>query len=796
MVSMSQALRSLVRRPAFSLASIFTLAFGIAITAAAFAVVDAVLLKPLPYPAADRLVSVMEASPTARQRVSLVAPGRLVDWNRSTSAFEAISGSYTENVTDTSGAQPERLQARRVVPRYFDVYETRPILGRTFTADEEREDGPAAAIISEGLWTRRFGRARDTIGQRLRIAGAGVVIVGVMPRTFAAPTVDVWIPARLSAHLLQVRQARFLTGVGRMRPGVTVAQARADLDAIQATLGKIYPATDARWSTEVTSLKDARVGTARRPLALVFAAVGLLFLVAAANAAGLMLVQLRRRAGELAIRSAIGASRRQVIGAVLREVLLLALAGAVLGITGATALVRVAAAEFTSIPRITEAAVDLRVAAFVALLTGATAILFGVLPAWAATRAWSAALIGNTRITGGSHRLQRTLVAAQVALGILLAGGAGVLVRSYAALSHADPGFDARNVLTFHAAARWDEDRDRVAQFQKALLSDVQRLPQVRAAGFANFLPSTGATLRYQFLVDGLRGTNPDGSVNAGERTVTSGYLPALHVPLVAGQWCGDPQLIGGHPTKAEAMVNRRFVDAYTGGENLIGRHFTMGQADPTPRTIVGIVGDAAEDAPDAPASPYVYVCLPFGAWPDPEYVVRVAANPAALAPAIRAIVQRLDPARPVFALRPLEAVMAETLDQPRLNAASLSAFAGAALALVAVGLYALLTLSVTERRRELGVRLALGATATRLMQTVFVEAARLVAIGLTTGLVLLAVSGRFLQSIVFGVTPHDPIAVVSGVAVLLIVTLAAAAVPLRRAAKIDPIEALRDAKI
>jgi putative ABC transport system permease protein len=791
MAPMSQALRSLVRRPAFSLATVFTIAFGIAITAAAFAVVDAVLLKPLPYPAADRLVSVMEASPTARQRISLIAPARLIDWNRSTTTFDVISGSYAENVTDTSGTEPERLQGRRVMPRYFDVFGTRPVIGRTFTSDEEREDGPAAAIISEGLWTRRFGRSPGAVGQRLQIAGVGFTVVGVMPASFAAPSIDVWIPARLSAGLLQVRQARFLSGVGRMRPGVSVTQARADLDAVQAALARTYPATDAGWSSEVTPLKELRVGDERRPLALVFAAVALLFLVAAANAAGLMLVQLRRRAGELAIRSAIGASRRQVLGAVLREVAIIAIAAAVLGIAAAIALVRVAAAEFTSIPRITEAVVDMRVAGFVAVLTGATAVLFGVLPAWTATRARTAALIGNARVAGGSHRLQRTLVAAQVALGVLLAGGAGVLVRSYAALSHADTGFDSSGVLTFHVAARWDEDRTRVAQFQQALLSELGRLSQVRSTGFANFLPSTGATLRYQVVVSGLRGTNPDGSMNAGERTITPGYLAALRVPLVAGRWCDDPGVVG-HATRAEALVNRRFVDTYAAGANLVGRQLTMGQADPTVRTIVGIVGDAAEDAPDVPPSPYVYMCLPLGAWPDPEYVVRVAGNPSSIASTVREMVRRLDPARPVFALRPLDAVMAETLDQPRLNAASLSAFAGAALALVAVGLYALLTLSVTERRRELGVRLALGATGAGLMRTVLVEAARLVAFGLAAGLLLLAISGRFLQAIVFGVTPHDPIALAAGVAILLLVTLAAAAVPLRRAASVDPIEALR----
>lgn len=791
MAPWSQAFRSLVRRPAFSVAAVLTLAFGIAITAAAFAVVDAVLLEPLPYPNADQLVSVMEASPTARQRVSLVAPARLLDWNRASTTFEVISGSYAENVTDTSGAEPERLDARRVTPRYFDVFQAMPLLGRAFTPDEERADGPPAAIISEGFWTRRFGRAATAIGQGLQISGVAFTIVGVMPRSFAVPTLDVWLPARLSTGLLQVRQARFLSGVGRMRPGVTLAQARADLGAVQATLAKTYPATDAGWSVDISSLKDVRVGAEWRPLTFVFAAVVLLFFAAVANAAGLMLVQLRRRAAELAIRSAIGASRVQVIGAVLREVALLAFAGAALGIAAAAVLVRAAASAFAWIPRMAEAGLDLRAASFVALLTGVTVIVFGVVPAWSATRLRTAALTGSGRIAGGSRRLQRALVGAQVALGVTLAGSAGVLVRSYAALSHADAGFATSGVLTFHVAARWDEDRTRVARFQQALLSELARLPRVRASGFANFLPSTGATLRYQVIVSGLRGTNQDGSTTVGERTVTSGYLATLHVPLLAGRWCEEPE-IGGHTTRAEAMVNRSFADTYAGGASLIGRQFTMGQADPTPRTIVGVVGDVVEDAPGVPASPYVYVCLPLGAWPDPEYVVRTAGDPAAVASAVREVVHRLDPSRPVFGLRTLDGVMAATLDQPRLDAASLSGFAAAALALVAIGLYALLALSVAERRRELGVRLALGADAGQLVRTVSGEAVRLVALGAGAGLVLLALSERFLRSMVYGVTPHDPIALAAGIAVLMAVALIAAAIPLRRAARTDPIEALR----
>jgi predicted permease len=791
MAALSQSWRAVWRRPAFAATTILTLAAGIGVTAAAFAVLDAVVLKPLPYPSPDRLVSVMEASPSKRERISLIAPARLVDWNRLSRSFEVISGSYADNVTDTSGSAPERLAARRVMPRLFDVFGARPALGRTFAPNEEIDGGPSVVVISDGFWSRRFARSPSAIGARLTLGGIHYSVVGIMPPSFWQPGVDVWIPAQLSAWLLGQRDARFLGGIGRIRPGVTVEQARAELASVQRSLGATYPATDAGWTVEVTPLKEALVGKQRQPIGLVFGAVALLFVIALANTAGLMLVQLRRRSAELAVRVAIGASRRQVIGAVLREVALLAVIGAAAGLALAVVLVRLAVATLTTIPRITEAAIDARVAAFTALIAVAAVLAFGALPALFATRRGTALLGAPSRVAGGGHRLQGVLVASQVALGVLLAGGAGVLVRSYAALASADSGFVTSGVLTFHVAATWGDDRAQIGQLQERLLADLGNLPQVRSAGFTNFLPSTGATLRYQVTVEGLRGTDANGTMSIGERTVTSGYLPALGVPLHAGRWCESSQM--GDNARHEVMVNRRFVDAYAGRTNLVGRHLKMVQGGGDTWTIVGIVGDAAEDTPGAPATPYVYMCMPYGSWPDPEYAVRTAGNPAAIASAVRDMVHRLDPSRPVFAVKTLDDVIASTMEQPRLNAAALSAFAGAALALVAIGLYALLMLTVTERRREFGVRIALGATSGMLMRTVFGDAARLVAAGMTAGIVLLLLAGRFLQSLVFGVTPHDPVAVAAGLAALAVVALAAAVLPLRRAAAVDPIDALRE---
>jgi putative ABC transport system permease protein len=792
MTAFSQAWRTLVRRPLFTLATLLTITAGIAVTTSIFSIVDRVLIQPLPYPDGDRVVNVLEASPTRQERSSLVAPARLVDWNRLNRTFDAISGSYSENVTDTSGAEPERLQGRRVLPRYFDVFGMRPILGRTFTADEDRLGGPTAAMISEALWTRRFARNPAAVGQRLIIGGRGYTIVGIMPAAFTSGAMDVWIPAQLWPKLLEYRDARFIVGVGRMRQGVTLERARADLADVQRRLGEQYPKTDKDWSVQLTDLKDVWVGSYRRALWLLFGAVAALLLIAIANVAGLMLVQLRRRAAEFAIRSAIGASHRQVVAVVMREVALLAGMSVVAGALVAVWLTRAIAVAFAAIPRMAYAAVDARALVFAGTAGVIAAAMFGVIPALYASRRQLTPLLSSTGrgVFGGRHRLQGALVVAQIALSVLLAGGAGLLVRSYSVLTQVSPGFNTANTITFHVGAAWDEDRVRIGQLQARLVSELQQLPGVQAAGFTNFLPATGATLRYTGRVDGIRGPEEGGAVMFGERTVTPGYLKALQVPLVAGEWC--PELRADPKAPLTVMVNAKFVDMYANGQNLIGRNLVMSPMTSSWR-IVGTVGNSIEDGPSAPPYPYVYVCMPAGSWPDPEYVVRASGDPRGVMASVRQLVRSIDASRPLFGIHPVEEVIAESFDQPRLNARFLTTFAGAALALAALGLYGLLTLLVAERRRELGVRIALGASTGDLVRLVCVGAGRLVALGIGAGLLLMLPASQALRAMLFGVTAHDPRALIGGVAALAVVAALAIAIPARQAATISPIEAIRD---
>jgi putative ABC transport system permease protein len=794
MTSFRQAWRALVRRRAFAILTTLTFAAGIAVVTTTFSVVNTVLLRPLPYPGGGQLVSVLESSPGKRERSSLIAPARLQDWNRLTHAFQAISGSYSETVTDTSGSEPERLDGRRVMPQFFEVYGMKPLAGRTFVADEERFGGAAAAVISEGFWTRRFARSAAAVGSRLTIGGTAFTIVGVMPHAFSTAAVDIWVPAQTPPFIVAMRDARFITGVGRIKPGFTIDDARADLARVQNALGDEFPKTDRGWSAEIRDLKSLRVDDFRRPLLLVLGAVGLLFAIAIANVAGLVLVQLHRRASELAVRAAIGASRAQVVAALLREIAIIAAIGAAAGAAASVWLTRLASVALASIPRMVDVSVDGRALALVAGATIAAALVFGVLPAIAATRSGPAALLASAGrgSSGARHRLQSILVVSQLALGVVLAGGAGLLVRSYEALARVDAGVEPSHVLTFHVGAAWNEDRTRVGQLQERLLARLQELPEVRAAGYTNFLPASGASLRSQVIVDGITPSTDTVGFTVGTRTVTPGYLRALRIPLVAGVWCSEPRAdLDDAARTREVMVNRQFVARYANGLDVVARQLKFDAARVEYR-ITGVVGDVLEDSLASPAVPYVYLCMPTGAWPDPEYVVRAEGDPRALIPSVRAIVKSLDPSRPFFGPATVASVIDGNLDQPRLNAGVIGAFAAAALALAALGLYGLLTLLVTERRRELGVRMALGAAPRDLVGVVVAGAGRLVAMGVGAGVMLTLGAAQLLRSLLFGVAPYDALAVGAAVAALGTVALIAAAVPARQASRVSAMEAMR----
>ena len=792
----SQAARSLARRPGFAVAAVLILGAGIAATTSVFSIVDQTVLQPLPYPHADRLVSVLEANSAKSEAAGLVAPARLEDWNRLNHSFTVLSGRYWENVTETSGDTPERLAGLRVTPRFFSVFGVNAAVGRTFSPDEDVSGGPAAVVISDHLWTRRFQRRADITSQHLELKNQSYAIVGVMPPSFGDKNVDVWLPAQLAPFLMQQRDARFLGGVGRLRPGVTIDQAQRDLARVQAALGAQFPATDAGWSAQVTDLQTAELGDARQPLVFILASVGLLLLIALANTAGLMLTQLQRRETELAIRGFLGASRGQVVSGVVREVIVLAAVAMALAVAADAALLHVSSAALGMLPRVPSFVIDWRALAVASLCGLAAALACGAWPAWRATRPGAAAGFARAgRGQSSDSRSQRALVAAQVAIATVLLCSTSLLLRSYYNVVHLDPGFDPSRAVTFHVGAEWDENRDSVGRMQRDIVAALGNMAGATAVGFSNFLPASSATIRYRVhLVDmtpGAQATERD-LLTVGERSVTAGYFRALGARLMTGAAC--PPLEHAREGGPKVLVNRRFVDAYARGQNIVGRFLRWSDDQPAaPNTqIVGVVNDIREDNLRTPAVPYVYACIGLGNWPDPEYVVRTGGDPRALLASIRSVIHGVDPTRALFGLMTLEDNIDASLGQTRLQTSIVSAFGLAAVALAMIGLYGLVALAVTTRRREIGIRIALGAEPGRVVRELATRVGWLLVAGGGAGVAMTALAQRELRAMVVGVAPLDPATLGAAVLALGLAAAVAALVPASRAANVDPVDAIR----
>jgi predicted permease len=612
-----------------------------------------------------------------------------------------------------------------------------------------------------------------------------------MARSFSPDAVDVYLPAKTNAFLLGLRDARFVFGVGRLKAGVTIAQARADLDRVQQGLGQTFPATDKGWSAVVRDLKDVRVGDRGTALWLAFGGVGLIWLISISSVAALVLSEAQRRSRELAIRTALGASRRRAAGVIVQEVLVMAVAGGIAGVAIARTLIGLIPALFENLPRLAELALDWRAAAFAVLTSAIAAAICGVLPALQATTGNVAPTLarGGRGSSGVPHRAQRWLVGVQVALGVVLCASAVLLGASYQNLAGVDRGFTTGGLVTFHVAARWDEPREPVGQMQVNLIAALERMPGVSAAGFVNFLPAPGGSLRYQVRIDGLSTDAAGGAASHGSRMVSDGYLRAIGAPLHAGARCAPPRVDFTAP--ATALVNQAFVDRYAQGQHLVGRQMRMTDRPKNPITIVGIVGNVAEDGSAVAPYPFIYHCASAGGWPDPNYVVRTS-DPAGLIGRLRAQVREIDPSRAVFSVRVLDDVLDQSIAEPRLNAGIVSGFAVAALLIGAMGLYALFARLVTESRQEIGVRLALGATPGSIRRLVIGGAGRLLVAGAGAGIALAAGAYTVLKATLFGVGTSDIALAVVVTAGLLALASLGAVIPAFRASRVAPTEALR----
>ena len=786
------SVRGLRHRCGVAATVVLTLTLGIGANSAIFSAVDAVLLKPLPYPDADRLVAVYELNLGQRHATQLVAPARIEEWNRSSRSFSGLAGCYFENMTETSGALPERVAAMRTSPRFFTVLGVAAALGRTPTAQEEIMGGPPVVVISDGFWRSRFNADPGVVGRPLVLSGVSRTIAGVMPPSFRYPsaTTEAWVPAQMPAMLLQARQARFLTAIGRLKPGVTVVQAEADLTAIQARLGEQFPETDKGWGASLAPLKEEQVGGVRRSLWLLAGAVALMLLAACGNVACLLLAEAARREHEVAVRFALGASRTTVVRQLLAEGLVLASIGSVLGLVVAqwgTALLRQAA---TTLPRVQDVRVDVRLVAFTMALGLLTTVLFAIAPALQVTRANPADALGRggRGQAGGRHLVPRILVAAQVSLAIVLLVGAGLLIRSFARLQAASPGFDPSSVQTFRMSASWSERLDAVIARQRRTVARLEEIPGVEAAATSQALPAGVDFPPAEFhIVDG----RTDEKMFAHGRAVSSGYFKTLHIPMLQGDTCKGQQT---GPLGSEALVTRAFADRFFPGADPIGHSLASAGAPPgSSARIVGVVGDVHENGVLKPAEPLIYWCGYSGYWPDPHFLVRLAPGRQASLAEIRAALREIEPKRAVYSVRSLSEALSQSTTQQWLTTLLLTLFASAALALAGMGLYGVMSQLVAMRRREIGVRMALGARAGQILRSVVAQAATVTGAGIVVGLPGALVLTRFMTSLIFDIPPIDPLTFAMVPALLAAVALAAALVPARRAAALDPMWALRE---
>ena len=786
------AVRFVRRSPSFSIAVILTLALGIGANSAVFSAIDAVVWRPLPFPDGDRLLRIAQHDAQNRDANPFVAPVRLEDWNRMAATFQGISGYYLDDLSEMSGPLPEKITEALVAPRFLQVLEVSPMLGRNFTTQEEHWGGPNAVIVSYSYWQRRFHGDPMAVGRQVHVGAYYYPIVGVMPAWFQLPNrgVDMWTPSAPDAPFAQRRDATWFTVIGRMKPGVTLKQATADLATVQNRLGKQFPKPDSELNVVTEPLKDTIVGRVRNSLWLLYGSVSLLLLIACSNIAALLLARTAEREHEISVRFSLGASRRTVMAQLLTEVLALALLGSLAGLGIASAAARGFHLLAKTLPRAEEIALNWRVAAYSLACAVLTAFLCGLFPALRGTRRALASSLALGSRTQASTRnpLQWALVSVQVTLAVTLLIGAGLLVRSLAEIGRVSPGFDSSHVLTLQVSGSWGETSDMKSLTQRidGMLDGLRTMPGVEAAATSAMLPGVPGKYQQEFKIDGK--LDPDRKILADGRWVSAGYFNTVRIPLLVGDVCRQ-----GSST-ADVVVNRNFANLYMGGTLAVGHTVEQyAYNDFQAAGIVrGIVGDAREQGLNEPPAPTVYTCF-SAPDPFPNYLVRTRGEPMQMADAVRRRIHELEPGRSVYAVMPLQAHLDESFSDNRLRTRLLSLFALTAVTLACIGLYGTLSYLGRLRQREVGVRLALGALRSQIIGRFLAQGLRAAAVGCAAGLALAVGFTRFLASMLYGVSALDPATYIGVVVFILLVAAIASLAPAVRAAHVEPVRVLRE---
>jgi putative ABC transport system permease protein len=784
--------RGLLRTPGFTVTVVVILAFGIGANSAVFAALDAIVLRPLPFPQHERLVRIQQIQGSE----TTIAPTRLEDWNRSNSTFDALSGYYVEDVSDTTRELPELLRRAVVAPRFLETLGIAPATGRTFTETEHRFGGPPAVIISDTYWRSRLGANPDVLSRTVRIADRSYSVVGVMPSQFAFPdsSVDAWSPYPIDSPALRdapaTRQLRWYTGIGRLRPGTSLELAYADLRAIQVRLGRRYERTDATVDVRIVPLRDTVGGSVRSSLWMLFGAVSLLLLSSCTNVAALLLSRSARRRHEVAVRYSLGASRSTIAGQFLTETALLACGGTAAGLAVAAGILTAFDRVAPGLTRFGELRIEPRTLIYTIACTVAVALLCALLPAMRGVRE----IASTSREGPTQHSLQWMLVGVQIALSVTLLSGAALLVSSLEALSRVEPGFDAARVLAFRLSGNWNENYDDpggLVQRVNTTLDELVRLPGIEGAGTSWTLPGAPGPYQTEFeQLDGPR--EAEQQLLAGWRTVSPGYFDVMQIPLVEGGLCRS-RLTGIHRPgpSMDLMVNRRFADRYFAGRSPIGTQLSWENGSLAGR-VVGVVSDVRELGIDHETVPTVYAC-DNAPNPFPWIVVRTSGAPSALAVSVRQRLSQIEPLRSVYDLAPLDEHIGNAYEQNRLRTWLLTLFATTALLLTCAGVYGTLSFAVDLRRREVALRLALGALRRTVVHQLMATTICVVGVAAACGLALALLFTQNLSSMLYGVTPADPPTLAGVLVVVIGVALLAAVIPAVRATVVQPIRVLRE---
>jgi predicted permease len=796
-----QALRAFARGPAFALAAVGTLALGIGATTTMFGVVDAILLKPLPYADADRLVQV--GVRYDEFDAGSMSPPDFFDVAERTRMLEAVAASRLQWMDWTADGEPEQLDGAGVSASYFDIIGMSPVIGRSFRPADDRRGGEAVIVLSHGLWQRRYGGDRGVLGRTMVLNGAPWTIVGVMPSSFHGPEaiyhgrIELWFPLGRIEDPLDERDNAFLQVIGRLAEGRQLEAARAELESIGGAIGEADPEGGRRrfWVADLRERTVAGTGTL---LWLLFGAVSLLLVIACANVAHLFLVRATERSREIAVRSAIGAGRGRIVRQLLTESTVLGLVAGLLG----SLLAWLGVAAFRALgpgdlPRLAEVSVDMRVLAFALVISLVTGLAFGLVPALDAMRLGLSGVLrdAGTTLTGGRRRtrFRNALVVVQTSLAVVLLAGAGLLFNSFIRLSRVNPGFDPSDVvwIDVRLPQRY-ETADARRAFFDALLTRVGTIQGVRWAGAIHGRPLDRNQSITNVLPEGRTVGGGEGAPRTSWTVLTPGYFAALGIPLVAGRDITSADGAGASPV---VVVSRSLAERFWPGENAVGKRIRMGQlTDDAPfLTIVGVAGDVLQFGLGTSPEPMVY--RPYAQVPRTwlGLVVRHDGVPSGpLLAALRQAVWSIDPALPLEEYGTMDAHVRSSIGEPRFRALAFAAFSTVATLLAFVGLYATLAWLVRTRRRELGIRMALGAAAADVRKIVVVRGMTLALAGIALGLIGAIVASRLLASMVFGITTTDASTLLSVSTAMAVVAFVACWLPARRAGATDPARTLR----